>query len=109
MELRSHPSMTYRGTSNWPPVWNTAGTGHRKCVRGEIGTLKSAWISRQEPQTLCILTTVHDDTLYTALLYFDDSSFCRRCYNLFTDHRGKSIADIASMEIGDQPSNAEVA
>jgi hypothetical protein len=47
MKLRTHPFMSYRGVSNWPPVW--VGTNRRhEPLKGEVGVLKDVVPSQSE-------------------------------------------------------------
>src|SRR5215471_8625207 len=47
MKLRAHPLMSYRGVSNWPPVW--VGTNHKnEPLRGEVGVLEDVVPSQTE-------------------------------------------------------------
>jgi len=97
MVFRDLPSMHQRGASNWPPLWIGTGANYRSRIKGEMGTLKSVWISQDE--TRCILTIDYNGISYVGSMLFDDASVCQSVYKLFCEHRGRPIAEIGGIKV----------
>jgi hypothetical protein len=70
--------MSHRGIRNWPPRWGITERDNKPLI-GEVGILEYA----QKPygQKLIIVMKL-DDQRYTAILMFDDTTFCKQIYNL---------------------------
>jgi len=101
MILRDHPLMSYRGLSNWPPVWTwRGGAGEDKRPRGEIGILRDVFLSQVEPRTRLYLIMEHERAEYMGCLLFNDATLCRQICELLDKHRGCPIADIGSLDVG---------
>ena len=80
MKLRAHPLMSYRGVSNWPPVW--VGTNHKnEPLRGEVGILEDVVPSQTENASRFFLRIEDEGWRYVGCLLFEDLSFCRQFTN----------------------------
>ncbi|MGE5062113.1 MAG: hypothetical protein ACM3N3_22935 [Betaproteobacteria bacterium] len=89
MKLREH--------SAWPPSW-TPFFGPRVAVSGEVGILNDIRLSTITG-TRCIIVIGHLGTSYFGELSFDDDALCRRVVDFLNSHCGKSIAQIANLDI----------
>jgi|RhiMethySRZTD1v2_1073278.scaffolds.fasta_scaffold556458_2 hypothetical protein len=89
MKLREH--------SGWPPSW-TPFLGPRVPVSGEVGILNDI---RRSTVTgaRCIIVMEHLRTSYLGELSFDDVTLCGRVVDFLKSHCGKSIAQIANLDI----------
>jgi hypothetical protein len=82
--------MSYRGVSNWPPVW--VGTNRRhESVKGEVGVLKDVVPSKTEGANRFFLVIEDEGLQYVGCLLFEDLFFSRQIYKLLYTHRGASI------------------
>jgi len=82
--------MTYRGLSNWPPVWVRSSRGPYAKITGEVGTLTDVkWYDLTANR--CFLLMEFQSERYMGSLIFDDAAFCRQIYDLLQDHIGESI------------------
>ena len=98
MKLRTHPLMSYRGVSNWPPVW--VGTNRRhEPLKGEVGVLKDVVPSKTEGANRFFLVIEDEELQYVGCLLFQDLSFCRQIYKLLDTHRGDSIEQIGDIDL----------
>jgi hypothetical protein len=95
MQLRNHPLMSHSGIRNWPPEWGITQRDN-KPLRGEVGFLEYA----QKPygQKLIIVMKL-DDHKYTAILMFDDATFCKQIYNLLQQNIGRRIEEIGDLDL----------
>jgi hypothetical protein len=95
MQLRNHPLMSHSGIRNWPPKWGITQRDN-KPLRGEVGFLEYA----QKPygQKLIIVMKL-DDHKYTAILMFDDATFCKQIYNLLQQNIGRRIEEIGDLDL----------
>lgn len=98
LKLRDHPLMSYRGASNWPPVWVQNTPGGVKTLKGEIGVLKYVFM-RQGPADKCYLTLEHQNQSFVGALNFDDPSFCERICRLLQSNVGRPIKQIGNLDI----------
>jgi len=98
MKLRAHPLMSYRGVSNWPPVW--VGTNHKnEPLRGEVGVLEDVVPSQTENASRFFLRIEDEGWRYVGCLLFGDLAFCRQIYKLMIAHRGDTIAQIGDIDL----------
>ena len=98
MKLRAHPLMSYRGVSNWPPVW--VGTNHKnEPLRGEVGILEDVVPSQTENASRFFLRIEDEGWRYVGCLLFEDLSFCRQIYKLMVARRGYTIAQIGDIDL----------
>jgi len=102
MELRSHPLMSYRGISNWPPAWTMRGGGQensKNILRGEIGTLEQVVHSSIEPDARIFLVIQFAGKSYMGTLLFKDAVFCQLSAGVLEAHLGKTIKEIGDLEL----------
>ena len=93
LKLRDHPLVR----SHWPPEW-TPIYGSRNSTSGEVGILDDIYLSRVTAKR-CILLIVYNSTSYIGAITFDDDAFCRRFVDLVQNHHGKSISQIAELDV----------
>ena len=75
--------------------------GKENNPKGELGMLKQVKLSSVEPLlNRCFLWMEYEGSIYLGCLLFDNKFFCERISTLLGEHRGSSIRDIASLEIG---------
>ncbi len=98
MKLRNHPLMSYRGLSNWPPVWTQARRDSVKTVIGEVGTLIYVH-SNPLMSSKCFLVMEHGGETYVGTLLFDNDAFCRQINILLQCHLKRSIRDIGDLDL----------
>jgi hypothetical protein len=98
MHLREHPLMTYRGVSNWPPVWTTTRVENSPRPAGEVGVLEEALMNDLFDNKI-FLVMLHDGNRYLGSLIFDDISFCHQVFALLKLNRGKRIKDIGDLDL----------
>ena len=79
MELRDHPLMSYRGVSNWPPVWTRTDEKIFSTLKGELGILKHAVLHEHLPSR-CFLLIEHEKRIYTGCLLFDEATVCEQVH-----------------------------
>lgn len=97
MQLRDDPRMYYRTMPNWPPIWLERYAEGRNIRHGEIGTLTHVGAMRGSNK--CFLYMTHNELPYFGLLYFDDEDFCSFVAELLKANIGKSIQEIAGLDI----------
>ncbi|HTM09663.1 MAG TPA: hypothetical protein VL754_14855 [Verrucomicrobiae bacterium] len=101
MELRRHPSMTYRGAPSWPPVWvspNKAG----KRPSGEVGVLVDVEQSKVEPDNRYFITIKHNGASYTGCLLIDDGRFGQKLSRLLQKHLHYPLEVIGGIDLRDR-------
>lgn len=98
MKLRDHPLMSYRGLTNWPPIWTRARSNVVKTVRGEVGVL--AYVhSNAQSSSRCYLIMDYEDETYVGTLIFGDQAFCKQITDLLRLYLKHPIKDIGDLEI----------
>jgi hypothetical protein len=102
MQLRDHPLMSYRGLSNWPPVWTRIRGGANQHPNGEVGILREIlWSPIQlRPRERFFLVVEYEGTVYMGCLLFDDAAFCLEMQQLLRDYCGCSIAYVGGLDVG---------
>ncbi len=93
--------MNYRGHPNWPPrQWNwMSGADKTESAVGEAGTLEQAQLSRILEDTLFLTISTSRGNRFTGQLKFDDDRFALKVLSFLHEHFGKTIKDIAEIEI----------
>jgi hypothetical protein len=94
MKLREHPLMSYRGMSNWPPVWCRTG---QPTLSGEIGVLVNADCDRAGDR--CFITMDLESQRYLGTLLFTDKKFCWLICKLLKNRTGMSIKEIGDLDL----------
>ena len=108
MQLRHHPLLSYCGIHSWPPVWTLMrGTSKQRPPPGEVGILKEIHLStvppinpRQQFSSRIFLFTEHDDQTYIGCLLIEDYAFCQQLAAILRGQYGRSIEEIAGLDIG---------
>ena len=90
--------MSYRGVSNWPPVWTQTRSDDVKTMSGEVGTLIYVHSNPLMPRK-CFLVMEHDEQTYVGTLIFDNDAFCRQIDILLQGHLKRSIRDIGDLDL----------
>jgi hypothetical protein len=98
MKLRDHPLMSYRGLTNWPPVWTRARGNVVKTVRGEVGILAYVHCNAQS-SSRCYLIMDYEGETYVGTLIFGDQAFCTQITDLLRLHLKRSIKEIGDLEL----------
>ena len=99
MQLRDHPLMSYHGTRNWPPVWVWIDGREEKCAKGEVGILRSVFLSKLQRADRCFLMIFYEGSSYLGCLLFDDGMFCRQITKLLQGCCNRSIAEIGRLNL----------
>ena len=94
MKLRDHPLMSYRGASNWPPVWCRT---DRPYLTGEIGVLTNADSDRSG--TRCFLSMEFEKERYAGTLLFTDVAFCWYITKVLKNRTGFTIKEIGDLDL----------
>ena len=98
MQLRDHPLMSYRGMSNWPPVWTRTRNNDVKTVRGEIGVLTYVY-SNPQLSSRCFLVIDYEGETYVGALIFESHAFCQQVTDLLWSHMNRSIKEIGDLDL----------
>jgi hypothetical protein len=101
MLLRNHPLFTYRNSRSWPPDWLWCGGFDDAHPRGEIGILKTIFISRVKPSTSCFLIMDHAGAEYMGDLFISDAAFCLKIHAVLVRNCGKTIQEIGDIDLSD--------
>jgi hypothetical protein len=91
MKLREHSKMYCRGRPSWPPIWTSG-------LTGEIGVLKEAYRSLVS-RTRMFVTIDYIGDSEIGFINLDDEQFCRELVDLLQKHYGKTIRQIAELDI----------
>jgi hypothetical protein len=97
MLLRNHPLLTYRNNRKWPPVWLYCGGLDDTHPRGEVGILKTVYLSVVKPSTGCYLIMEHAGAEYMGAIYVSDAALCvgfTQCYFDIAVRRFKRLATL---------------
>jgi hypothetical protein len=76
MLLRDHPLMSYRDNRSWPPAWVWIDGREDKRPKGELGILRSVFLSKIQRANRCFLLIRYEESSYMGCLLFDDETFC---------------------------------
>ena len=99
MKLRRHPEMSFRGVTNWPPVWLHASADGQMRLNGEIGVLKYVHASDGISNKF-YLVMEHEGTQYVGCLIFNDLTFCYELAKLLRQYQGRPIKEIGDLDVG---------
>jgi hypothetical protein len=99
MELRKHPSMSYRGRCNWPPRWVWVAGKHNDRPTGEVGILKEVNRSPLVSADRIVMVIECKESMYMGYLVFEDFAFARQVYKLLKRLYDCSISDIGSLDV----------
>ena len=99
IKLRWHPLMSYRGVSNWPPVWTWIDGEEIKHVEGEVGILKEVRLSNARAANRILMVIEHENDRYVGCVPFDNYFFCRMILTLLEDYHSRSLREIGELEL----------
>ena len=99
IKLRCHPLMSYRGVSNWPPVWTWIDGEEIKHAEGEVGILKEVKLSNVRPADRILMLIEHEKDRYIGCVPFDNYFFCRMILPLLEQYRSHSLQEIGELEL----------
>jgi len=99
MLLRDHPLISHRGVPSWPPTWTWIDGDENKHPRGEIGILKTTFLSKIQPADRCFLLISYEGSSYMGCLLFDDNVLCDHVTKLLQDYRNRPITEIGSIDL----------
>ena len=97
MELRNHPSMSYRWVRTWPPAW-TSMTDKSRYLWGELGVLKEVRHDPRFPHRCHLVIDFEGEALMGTLL-FDDVTFCRLIAGILKNRLERPVAELGSLDI----------
>jgi predicted oxidoreductase len=86
--------MSYRGMTNWPPVWCRRGSEN---LTGEIGILVNADCDRSGRK--CYLTIDFENQRYLGTLLFTDDKMCWFITKILKNRIGRSIEEIGNIDL----------
>src|SRR4030095_7550716 len=80
---RTHPLLTYWNGRSWPPDWLWCGGFDNTHPRGEVGILKTVFVSLVKPSTSCFLVMEHAGAEYLGEFFVSDAAFCLEMYGCY--------------------------
>jgi hypothetical protein len=90
--------MTYRGVSNWPPIWTQGTEKSKKTARGEVGILR--YVHDVNPAANKIYLVIeYEKEHYVGTLIFDDVKFCHQMIDLLQQHIHRPIEEIGDIDL----------
>ena len=97
MQLKHHPTFSYRGFSLWPPRWISQATSASTPV-GEVGVLRDV---RWYPDTpiRVFLTMEHDGVEFRGHLFMEYELMSMVMVSLLEHCKGMTIGSIGILEI----------
>jgi hypothetical protein len=99
MELRSHPLMSYRSISSWPPTWIWIDGNERQVTKGEVGFLREVRKSKIPKYNALYLIMDYEGNTYMGCLLLEDAMFCDEIRLALLAQCGNAIADIGSLDV----------
>ena len=96
--LGDHPALTIAGGPSWPPVWVHSKTKPIKKLYGEVGVFTGTILHDDIPTALFIRMVI-DETAYMGYLGVNDAVFCYQLNKFLQHHIGRTIAEIADLDI----------
>ena len=101
MLFRNHPLLTSQNSRSWPPDWLWCAGFDNTHPRGEVGILKTVFVSSVKPSTSCFLIMDHAGAEYMGDLFISDDAFCRQIYAVLFRHCGKTLQEIGDIDLSD--------
>jgi hypothetical protein len=108
MLLRNHPLLTYRNSRSWPPTWVYCGGLDDTHPRGEVGILKTVYISVIKPPNSCHLIMEYAGAEYMGTLYVSDAALCLDIFEALLRHCGKAIQEIGNIDLSNPPQVSDI-
>jgi hypothetical protein len=107
MLLRDHPLLTHQNARSWPPDWLYCGGFDNTYPRGEVGILKTVFVSAVKPSTRCFLIMKHAGAEYMGELLISDAAVRSEIYEVLLRHCGKTIREIGEIDlVGREPEHS---
>jgi hypothetical protein len=97
MKFRLHPQILQKRVRTWPPTWVESNSLPGTVLTGEIGVMTDVKLRGLNPCRLFI-TMHHENRSFSAILFFDDQSFCLQVFEFLKMCIGRPITDIGDME-----------
>jgi hypothetical protein len=69
--------------------------------QGEVGILKTVFVSSVKPSTSCFLIMEHAGAEYMGELFVSDAAFCMEIYEMLLRHCGKTIQEVGDLDLSD--------
>ena len=101
MLFRNHPLLANQNRRSWPPDWLWCAGFDNTHPRGEVGILKTVFVSSVKPSTSCFLIMDHAGAEYMGELFLGDAAFCSEIYKVLVRHCSKTIQDIGDIDLSD--------
>jgi hypothetical protein len=101
MLLRNHPLLTYWNGRSWPPNWLWCGGFDNTHPRGEVGILKTVFVSVVKPSTSCFLVMEHAGAEYLGEFFVSDAAFCLEMYAGYFDIVVRQSKRLATLNFSD--------
>lgn len=90
--------MSYRGVSNWPPIWTQGTAKNRKIIKDEVGIL--TYVHDVNPESNKIYLVIqYEKEHYVGTLIFDDVKLCHQMTDLLRQHIGRPIEEIGDLDL----------
>jgi hypothetical protein len=99
MLLRDHPLLTHQNIRTWPPAWLYCVGFDNTYPLGEVGILKTVFVSAVKPSTRCFLIIEHAGAEYMGELSMGDAAFCNEIYQILLRHCGETIQEIGDIDL----------
>jgi hypothetical protein len=98
MQLRDHPLMSYRGISNWPPIWTQGTEKNQKIIKDEVGIL--TYVHDANPASNKVFLVIeYEREHYIGTLIFDDLKFRQQMTALLQQHIRCPIEEIGNLDL----------
>ena len=108
MLLRENPLLMHQNSRSWPPTWVYCGGLDNTHPRGEVGILKTVYISGIKPSTSCHLIMEYAGAEYMGTLFVSDAALCLEIYEVLLRHCGKAIQEIGNIDLSNPPRVSDI-
>ena len=108
MLLRDYPLLIDPSSRSWPPAWLYCGGFDNTYPQGEVGILKSVFVSAIRPFTRCVLIMEHAGAEYMGTVLITDEAFCVQIYAILVRHCGQTIQEIGEIDLKELHSRADI-
>lgn len=108
MLLRETPLLMHQHSRSWPPTWVYCGGLDNTHPRGEVGILKTVYLSVVKPSTGCYLIMEHAGAEYMGTLFVNDAALCLEIYEVLLRHCGKAIQEIGNIDLSNPPRVSDI-
>ena len=101
MFLRDHALLTHQNSRSWPPDWLWCGGFDNTHPRGEVGILKTVFVSSVKPSSSCFLVMEHAGAEYLGEFFVSDAAFCSEMYAVLLRYCGKTLQEIGDVDLSE--------